>query len=247
VGLDGQFTLLHIFDAHAYALGSVPEGALIQASDGKLYGTTALGGNINEGAFFSLGLDGTFTFIASYTYTTGIQPQGPLLEADDGSFYGVTTRFGANNHGTLYNVTKAGVFTVLVDFDVKDAVAEGLVFSPDHSSLLGVFTGTHKSAGVFQYHFADHSFTVTPLPGSVGDPVGGLTLGPDGSTFYGFCATHTGTGCLYAMAADGTFAKAARIKWAPGGSPTFDGGDIVGTTAAGGKNGVGSAFRISGF
>jgi uncharacterized repeat protein (TIGR03803 family) len=71
---------LHIFalDGHE---GFFPEGSLVQASDGKLYGTTSSGGANNAGTIFSYDISAdTEITIASFDGTNGSHPYGDLIE-----------------------------------------------------------------------------------------------------------------------------------------------------------------------
>ena len=89
-------------------------GSLVQASDGLLYGTTWQGGSDNTcsngcGVIFSIGLDGHFTTVHSFTRTTdGAVPFAGLTQASDGRLYGTTTYGGGGNgtgKGTIYRLS----------------------------------------------------------------------------------------------------------------------------------------------
>jgi uncharacterized repeat protein (TIGR03803 family) len=67
------YTNLHVFDG---TNGSFPEGSLMQASNGKLYGMTNLGGSNNTGVSFSFDpVSGTYTKLADFTGSNGSNPQ----------------------------------------------------------------------------------------------------------------------------------------------------------------------------
>jgi len=55
IGLDGSFATLHVFNGHD---GSNVEAAMIQGSDGALYGTTNGGGKNGDGSIFRMVLAG---------------------------------------------------------------------------------------------------------------------------------------------------------------------------------------------
>src|SRR5262245_43035224 len=89
------FTPLHIFHRDD---GAAPRGSLIVASDGMLYGTTALGGTLgygylDGGNIFRLNRDGSgFTVLYQFNGDgTGMRPGAALLEGVDGLLYGTTT------------------------------------------------------------------------------------------------------------------------------------------------------------
>src|SRR5713101_4779706 len=80
--------------------GADPDGSLIQASDGNLYGTTLRGGDTNCGSgagcgtVFRMTLTGTLTTLYRFHGSDGDQPSGTLVEASDGALYGTTLRGG---------------------------------------------------------------------------------------------------------------------------------------------------------
>lgn len=59
-----------------YASGKSPQGTLMQASNGKLYGVTLLGGSHSGGTLFEYDLNtNTFAKKADFSTTTGMKPQ----------------------------------------------------------------------------------------------------------------------------------------------------------------------------
>jgi uncharacterized repeat protein (TIGR03803 family) len=101
----GVVTVLHNFDGTD---GSVPQSALVQATDGNLYGTAA--GAINSGCYstpspeacgtvFQITTSGTFTLLHTFTGADGENPVGGLVQATNGTLYGTTY------DGTVYGVS----------------------------------------------------------------------------------------------------------------------------------------------
>ena len=90
---NGTFTPLHNFDGTD---GSFVLAGLIQASDGKLYGTAGRGGNAQNrttcGTIFDITLGGTLTTLHNFCGfpTEGSLPVGGLMQASNGIFYGIT-------------------------------------------------------------------------------------------------------------------------------------------------------------
>jgi uncharacterized repeat protein (TIGR03803 family) len=101
-----EFEVLHAF---ANTDGARPQGELLLASDGKLYGTTEAGG-VNSsgtattfGTIFSIGLDGTgFTRLYSFDGTVGSAPRVSLLEIGAADFVGTTGSNSRCGYGSLY-------------------------------------------------------------------------------------------------------------------------------------------------
>lgn len=90
---DGTETVLHDFSGAPYD-GSRPEAALLQDSDGNLYGTTSVGGTSDKGAVFELARDGEETLLHSFKGRDGASPVASLIFAN-GYLYG-TTEAGGN-------------------------------------------------------------------------------------------------------------------------------------------------------
>ena len=116
---NGVFTTLYSFTGGHD--GDFPEGTLALASDGKLYGTTYLGGISNNvpgyGAVFRITTNGVVTPLYSFTNgTDGAYPVAGLVAASDGNLYGTTETGGTNNYGTIYRITTNSVFTPLYSF-----------------------------------------------------------------------------------------------------------------------------------
>jgi uncharacterized repeat protein (TIGR03803 family) len=88
------FTTLHSFDGTD---GSNPVGALVQATDGNLYGTTSGGGANADGTVFRITPSGTLTTLHSFDNTDGRNPNA-LIQDTSGTLYGTTAR-GASTIG----------------------------------------------------------------------------------------------------------------------------------------------------
>ncbi|MGA7218874.1 MAG: choice-of-anchor tandem repeat GloVer-containing protein [Candidatus Sulfotelmatobacter sp.] len=98
-------------------LGSLcqePTAPLIQAADGKLYGTTVEGGNSNNsicfaafssgcGTVFRITTGGVFTTLHSFNWTGGNAPYGGMVQATNGILYGTTYDGGVFQGGTIYS------------------------------------------------------------------------------------------------------------------------------------------------
>lgn len=102
--------------------GSQPTGGLMQASDGKLYGTASLGGTSSGGVVFQVTTGGVYkvlrNFVAAPPATDGYGPTAGLVQGSDGFLYGVNSLGGASGLGTLFKINTAGTsFAVLHNFD----------------------------------------------------------------------------------------------------------------------------------
>jgi len=87
----GTVTLLHSFTGTSD--GSMPIGALVQASDGNIYGTCYSGGANGTGTVFRITTKGVFTKIYDFAAEVapgniGYLPRAGLIQASDGNLYG---------------------------------------------------------------------------------------------------------------------------------------------------------------
>ncbi len=102
------YTVLYNFTRFTDGYCPIP---LMQASDGRLYGTTSLGSVGANGAIFSLNPDGSsFSFLFAFTgldsngaNVDGYSLYAPLVQAPDGKLYGVAQSGGSNACGTLFS------------------------------------------------------------------------------------------------------------------------------------------------
>ena len=143
---DGTVSILHSF-ADGPDDGKEPEGALIQASDGDFYGTTAKGGTFGQGTVYRMTADGSVTLLYSFAgEPDGSTPLGGLLQATDGNLYGTTYWGGAFSNGTAFRIAPNGSgYAVLHDF------ARGVDGAWPVASLVqatdGNFYGTTSAGG----------------------------------------------------------------------------------------------------
>jgi uncharacterized repeat protein (TIGR03803 family) len=98
----GVFTDLHDFDPNSE--GGEPFSALIEGTNGVLYGTTVLGGTFNDGTIYSIPLGGGNPgTLYSFDGTSGSAPGAPLTQHTNGIFYGDSAWGGSDNLGTFYS------------------------------------------------------------------------------------------------------------------------------------------------
>ncbi len=136
----GKITILHSFVGSdgSGADGSYPRGALVEASDGNLYGTCSNGGANNAGTVFRISTKGTFTKIYDFEGPTGVgnigsYPRAGLIQASDGNLYGTAWEGGAfETTGSIYQLTLDGNGTLeasfassTTGFSPLDAVVQG--------------------------------------------------------------------------------------------------------------------------
>jgi uncharacterized repeat protein (TIGR03803 family) len=99
---DGPFTSLYSFTGTDD--GANPNGGLLLASDGNLYGTTQVGGAYGFGTLFRISLDGTLATLVQFDGDQGANPQGTLIQGTDGNLYGTALTGGASDVGTIFRL-----------------------------------------------------------------------------------------------------------------------------------------------
>ena len=109
--------------------GAVPSAAVTLGPDGKLYGTTNIGGTAGYGVVYKMDTDGS-NFLVLHTFrrkdgdykNNGVLPSGPLTLGSDGFLYGCTRQGGPSDGGIAYKISADGaVFIVLHPFSAPGA------------------------------------------------------------------------------------------------------------------------------
>jgi uncharacterized repeat protein (TIGR03803 family) len=102
----GKLTTLYSFcSPSACPNGGLPKAALIEGSDGNLYGTTVFGGRRGNGTVFKFTPSGTLTALHRFDPADGVRPQAGLVQDTNGKFYGTTPFGGASNYGTVFRLS----------------------------------------------------------------------------------------------------------------------------------------------
>jgi uncharacterized repeat protein (TIGR03803 family) len=229
----------------------LPEAALIQASDGNLYGTSTAG----PGAIFRFTPTGTLTTL--YTFSNAANGQSPLanlIQGTDGNLYGTTSSGGATNNGTVFKMALSGSFTVLASFpanpcpNTNSAVVQGA-----DGNFYGTTTaGTNCAGTVFKVTPAGALTMLYTFSGPDGALPNAALVQTSGGTFYGTTvqggANNAGT--VFSITPGGTFKTLFSFNGTNGAWPAAalivgSDGNLYGTTAAGGASNAGTVFKIT--
>ena len=147
-------------------VGRNPQGSLIQATNGLLYGMTTYN-RTGYGGIFSYNINAD-TAILLYTFagtpSDGANPRGNLLQVNDSMLYGLTVYGGTSDSGVLFSFNmNTNAETVLVNFVGPNGLipAESLMQAND-GYLYGTtkFGGLHDSGTIFRYNIATNTETV---------------------------------------------------------------------------------------
>jgi uncharacterized repeat protein (TIGR03803 family) len=122
--------------------GRNPYGSLIQTTNGKLYGSTSLGGEYDSGVLFEWD-PATDTYTKRLDFNgpeNGSWPSGSLIQADNGKLYGITSHGGTNNEGVLFEWDPAtNTYTKKLDFNQNESgyCPSGSLIQTDNGKLYG--------------------------------------------------------------------------------------------------------------
>jgi uncharacterized repeat protein (TIGR03803 family) len=185
------------------ANGNQPRAELIEASDGRLYGTTFSGGRHRnaiydgDGTAFRISPNGKFSTFAFLDGFDGAGPTASLVQAADGTFYGTTFAGGAVGYGSIFKTSWSGTITNVYSFFGAVEVDGNLTGNPAAGLLRGVdgnYYGTTQigggpyGAGAGTVFRLDTNGLVTPLHSfersiDGGFPTSQLVQGLDGNLY----------------------------------------------------------------
>jgi uncharacterized repeat protein (TIGR03803 family) len=244
--------------------GAQPSAALVQGSDGHLYGTTYAGGTNHLGTVFQISTNGALASLCSFSGTNnGANPQAGLVQGSAGNFYGTTYYGGSNNLGAVFQISINGVLTRLYSFIGNSDGANpqvGLVQGSDGYLYGTTFYGGSYGSGyagngsVFKISTNGALTSLYSFPPSNYGPDApvGLVQGSDGY-FYGMTTDGGfGLGTVFKISAIGvltnlyTFIGVGDGKYPQAGLARGSDGNLYGTTSNGGDNDFyGTVFKIS--
>jgi uncharacterized repeat protein (TIGR03803 family) len=258
----GNYSLLHNFAITPDSF--YPYGALIQGTNGLLYGTSAAGGSNGYGAIFEISTDAV-TYAQLHGFfgppAGGQHPYGSLFQASNGLLYGTSRDGGTNNNGTIFSLNGNGdAFTEFFSFNGNGGDANNPrspVIQGRDGGLYGTtYLGGSNGLGTVFKMNADgsdyqllHSFVNDGTDGI--NPTAGLLQADDG-LLYGVTTSGgpNGDGAFFSLGTNGnSYTVTASFDGSQGAFPYGtliqgrDGG-LYGTAYALGSNSLGVVFRI---
>ncbi|MFY9980818.1 MAG: choice-of-anchor tandem repeat GloVer-containing protein [Candidatus Sulfotelmatobacter sp.] len=260
----GQLTTLYTF---SLIDGGLPEGGLVQASNGNLYGLTLFGGNRLSGTVFTLppvillnppsgtaqvGVAYSSSLVASggvtpYTFsiTIGVLPPGLSLNSSTGAVTGTPTTAGTYNFTAQVTDSRGNTATAGSSIVVSPALT---LSGPTGTAQVGVAYNSvlNASGGVTPYTF---SIIVGSLPPglTLNASTGAITGVPTTTGTYNFTAQVVDSGgntatanCTIVVTGAGTEATATALTLEPASVPAGSVGPIVMTATVTTVSGTGT-------
>jgi uncharacterized repeat protein (TIGR03803 family) len=260
------FTPLHSFNGTD---GNNSQAALVQATNGDLYGTTISDGASGGGTIFKMTPGGAFTLLHSFDGTDGVNPWNALVQATDGSLYGTTNGGGVGTEchegcGTVFKVTLGGTLTSLHSFIDSDGLApQGGLVQGTNGDFYGttILGGANSVGTVYRFNLSRKLTTLYAFdndPGTEGDyPYSGMIQATDGN-FYGTTISEGESfeGTIFKITPGGTLTTlynfcsvedCADGRNPIGGLVQSNDGNLYGETSEGGVNNYlcGTLFKIT--
>ena len=241
--------------------GALPYGNLLADANGNLFGTTAAGGDYNQGTVFEIAAgSSTVTTLALFDGTNGSEPYGGLALDADGNLFGTTSGGAIYGGGTVFEIAAASnAITTLATFNDSNGYAPyaGLLIDAA-GNLFGTTSsgGANEDGTVFEVLAGSHTLQTmvsfddttgtTPRAGLVADAAGNLY----GTTSFGpGFGPNGGLGTVFELSADTlALTTMAVFDHASGESPLANlvldaQGNLYGTTSPGSATG-GTAFEV---
>jgi uncharacterized repeat protein (TIGR03803 family) len=242
---------------------------LISDSNGNLYGTNQIGGDLNCwvvgpgcGTVFKVDSTGQYTVLHTFTGTDGATPRASLILDPAGNLYGTTSDGGASGVGTVFKLDAAGKnFRSLHSFTWTDGAYPwyGMIWDKNGGNLYGTtnYGGASGNGTVFKL---DSAGQLTVLYSFTGGADGAYIFAPlirdaAGNLYGTAClAGAYGWGTIFKLDSNGVFTVLYSFTGGadgavPRGGLTRDAaGNLYGTTESGGSrtgyDGWGTVFKV---
>jgi uncharacterized repeat protein (TIGR03803 family) len=181
-----------------------PYGSLLEASNGKFYGMTSVGGTYNKGVIFEYNISSNLCVNKfDLNGINGATQNGSLIEYQSGAagnLYGVTNTGGERSQGVLFKYSiNSSSYTKMVDFsyDPKGSAPQPSLTKGQNGKLYGTTMGggLNNLGTIFEFDTITKIITKKiDFSNSNGYNANGLTLASNGK-FYGT----TKSGGLYTL------------------------------------------------
>jgi len=243
------------------ASGKWPQGSLVLANNGKLYGMGNQGGTVNHGTIFEFnpttGVVTTKINFNGSSYATGVSPQGSLMQTSTGKIYGLSLG-GSMGAGVLFEYDyMTNIYTKKLDLIAANgSTPYGDLIEAANGKLYTMTTigGVNDLGAIFEYDAATNVITKKADFDGVGNgqgPEGSLVQAANGN-LYGLTKAGgvSGSGVLFEYnISTNTMTKKVDLNGTTtGGYPLGTmlqsaNGKLYGTTQFGGVKGSGILFE----
>jgi len=254
VTASGSLTVLYSFTGGAD--GSQPQAGLVQANDGNLYGTTALGGSSGDGTIFKITTSGSLTTIHAFSGLDGANTIATLTPGSDGKLYGISSAGGTGGGGVIFSITTGGSFTSLYSMSGNNGewgVSE--MIQASDGNLYGTLQngGSAGDGAIFKVTTSGSFTRLYSFSGADGSqPQTGLIQAADGN-LYGTTGQGNISGAYGTIFKITTSGSLTQVHFFNGGdgsgpqAPLMQGidGKLYGTTLTGGTNNDGTIFEVT--
>lgn len=169
-----DFSVTKIYDLKEDTTGAYPEGGLLEAETGYLYGLTYDGGEYDQGTLYKYSIEEDTVYVQHNFYYEGFKkglnphegnnPSGKLMKASNGKLYGITREGGIEGCGTIfeYSISEDTLITQ-ISFDAMFNGAE-----PEHAfiqvknKLYGTtpYNGVSSNGVLYEYDLVYKNYQV---------------------------------------------------------------------------------------
>jgi uncharacterized repeat protein (TIGR03803 family) len=235
--------------------GATPIGAMVEAENGDLYGSTGNGGLFGSGTIFRISTNGELTPLYNFQGKEDGSFPGGVAFGPDGSLYGISYYGVSGYQPAIFKVSRSGDFTSIRSYiSEQEKISGGLVLGSD-----GNFYATQPSGGV-----NGTGAIVRMTPSGAVTVIHSFTRSTDGSApecrlamdSNGFVYGATsfgganGKGTIYKCSPAGDFTVLHNFATGEGQDAENDvvlrsDGSLYGATREGGANGYGIVYRLA--
>lgn len=171
-GISNQGTIFHMNpDGTGYTIdhyfqnpaGNAPQGSMIQATDGNLYGACLAGGAFGSCTIFCYvpGTD-TYTDVYDFNIYDGDYPESGLVEGPGGILYGVAPYGGTYSSGVLYKYDMSTQIYTIIHHFVSGTGARPYgtpVFGSDGKLYGMTYYGGTFAGVIYSYDLSTNTYT----------------------------------------------------------------------------------------
>lgn len=239
--------------------GPGPQGSLMQAADGRLYGFTYSGGISGLGSIFQYNItNGTFTNKVDIEYAVnGSEPDGSLIQVDHNYFYGVTPNGGVNNAGVIFQYNFfTNEYIKKFDFTITSGYRPHSIIMGYDGDFYGMTVGggTNGYGTIYKYNYHTDSLSkLFDFNNSNGSNPQGSLIQVSNGIFYGMTTYGgaNGNGVIFQYNyMTKTYTKKFDFITANGANPygnliQVTDSNFYGMTKNGGLNGYGVIFKYN--